>query len=122
MRFFGIMVGAGLINAMLAGMLLCRLPEIHSPTFSALFVRSILYAAIGAIAGVGGSWLYWKNPSSPFRDNAPVPFSLFALVCATGWIWVPSMMLLSEQVSPFTAAVAMIAAFALASGLRSVTY
>ena len=121
-RFFGFMVGAGLINAMLNGILLCRLPETSSSTLSSLLVRSILYVAIGAIAGVGGSWLYWKNPSSPFRDNAPVPFSLFALVCATGWIWVPSMMLLSEQISAFAAVVAMIAAFALASGLRSVTY
>lgn len=116
------MVGAGLINAMLAGMLLCHLPEIHSPPLSALFVRSLLQIVLGAIAGVGGSWLYWKNPSSPLREDSPVPFPLFALVCAAGWIWVPSMMLLSEQVSPFTAAVAMIAAFTLASDLRSVTY
>lgn len=122
MRFLGFMVGAGMINAMLAGILLCHLPEIHSPTFSTLFVRSALLIVMGVIAGVGGSWLYWKNPSSPFRENAPVPFPLFVVVCATGWIWVPSMMLLSEQVSAFTAAVAMIAAFALASGLRNVTY
>src|ERR1035438_10016761 len=30
-RFFGIMVGAGVINAMLAGILLCRLPELYRP-------------------------------------------------------------------------------------------
>ncbi len=121
-RFLGFMACAGLINAMLAGMLLCRLPEIHAPTLSALFVRSVFQIVLGAIAGVGGSWLYWKNPSSPLPENSPVPFPLFALVCAAGWIWMPSMMLLSDQFSPFTAAVAMIAAFALASGLRSVTY
>lgn len=121
-QFFFLMVGAGLINTMIAGILLCRLPELHSPTFSSLVLRAILYVFIGVVAGVGGSWLYWKNPSSPFRECSPIPFSLFALACASGWIWVPSMAAFSEQLSPITAIVAVIGAVFLAVGLRNATF
>jgi hypothetical protein len=121
-RFFGFMVGAGLMNAMIVGFLLCRLPESHAPTFASLLIRAILYVAAGALSGVGGAWLYWKSPASPFREHAPVPFPLFALACASGWVWVPSMVVFSEQISAATAFVAMVGAFVLASGLRSATY
>ena len=121
MRSFGFMVGAGLINAMIAGILLCRLPNLHSPTFSTLLARSILHVVIGVVAGVGGCWLYWKNPSSPFRERSPIPFPLFALGCASGWIWVAPMIDFSERLSPATAFVAAIGAIFLAIGLRDVT-
>lgn len=121
-RFFGLMVIAGLINAMLASIILCRLPELNSPTFSTLLVRAILHVVIGVIAGLGGSWLYWKNPSSPFRERSPIPFPLFALVCTSGWIWVPSMAIFSEQLSPAAAIVAAIGAVFLAVGLRYATF
>lgn len=121
-RFFGFMVSVGLINAMIGGFLLCRLPASHSPSLSSLLLRAVLYVAVGALAGVVGTWLYWRNPSSPFRQGAPLPFTLFALVCAAGWVWVPSMAIFSEQISAGTAFVAMIGAFVLASGLRSATH
>jgi hypothetical protein len=120
-RFFGLMVGAGLINAMIAGLLICRLLESHSPSFAPLLIRAVIYVAAGALAGVGGAWIYWKNPASLFRDNPPIPFPHFALICATGWVWVPCMIIFSEQTSPATALVAMTGAFMLASGLRNAT-
>jgi hypothetical protein len=121
-RCFGLMVSAGLINAMIAGILLCRLVELHSPTFAPLFIRAILYVIIGLLAGVVGSWLYWKNPSSLFRKHLPIPFPLFALVCASGWIWVAPMTIFSEQLSPVSAFVAVIGAIFLAVGLRNATF
>jgi len=121
-RFLGLMVGAGLVNAMIAAFMLCRLPESHAPTLASLLTRAISYVAVGASSGVVGAWFYWQNPSSPFRKNGPIPFPLFAVVCATGWIWVPSMMLFSEQVSPVTALVAGIGAMLLAVGLRKATF
>ena len=120
-RFFALMVGAGVINAMIAGFLLCGLPESHSPTLTSLLIRAVIYVAVGALAGVGGAWIYWKNPASPFRENPPIPFPHFALVCATAWVWVPCMIIFSEQVSPAAALVAMTGALILANGLRSVT-
>ena len=117
-RFFGFMVGAGLMNAMIGSFLLCRLPETNAPDLISILIRAAIYVAVAVLAGLAGTWLYWRNPSSPFRRGAPVPFALFALVCAAGWVWVPAMAILSEQLSAGTAIVAMIGAFVLASGLR----
>jgi len=121
-RFLGLMVGAGLINAMIIGFLLCRLPDSHAPAFASLLMRAIIYVALGALAGAGGTWLYWRSPASPFRAHAPIPFPLFALVCASGWVWVPSMVMFYEQISAASAFVAMIGAFVLTSGLRSAAF
>ena len=48
-RFFALMVSAGLVNAMIAGFLLCSLPDSHAPTFSSLLVRAVFYVAIGGV-------------------------------------------------------------------------
>ena len=120
-RFFCLMVIAGLLNAMIASFMLCRLPDSPMPSISSLLQRAVFYVAIGVFAGVAGAWIYWKSPSSPFRERPPIPFALFALVCAAGWAWVPSMMILSEQISPATAIVAAIGAILLAAGLRRAT-
>ena len=117
-RFFGFMVAAGLVNAMIAGRLLCQLPDSHTPTLSALLIRATSYVALGAIGGVIGAYAYWKSPSSLYREHPPIPFPLFALACASGWIWVPSMMLFWEQISAAAAMVAAIGAILLATGLR----
>ena len=119
-RFFAFVVAAGVINALLCGFLLCRLPDAHSPSLSSLLLRAAIYAAVGALAGTAGAWLYWNNPASPFRDSAPVDFRLFALACAAGWMWMPALILLYQQVTALTALVAAIAAFALAAGLRRI--
>jgi len=121
-RFFGFMVAAGLVNAMIAGRLLCQLPDSHTPTLSALLIRATSYVALGAIGGVIGAYAYWKSPSSLYREHPPIPFPLFALACASGWIWVPSMMLFWEQISAATALVAAIGAILLAIGLRKATW
>jgi hypothetical protein len=121
-RFFAFMVAAGLLNALIGGFLLCRLPESHAPSLASLLIRAALYVAVGVVGGVAGTWLYWRSPASPLRESAPMPFTLFAVVCSAGWVWVPAMAILSEQISPVTAFVAMIGAFVLAAGLRSTTY
>jgi hypothetical protein len=120
-RFLVFMVAAGLLNALIAGFLLCRLPASHTPSLKSLLVRAIVYVATGALAGIAGVYLYWNNPASPFRSTPPVPFSLFALACAAGWIWVPSMVIFSEQLSAATALVGAVGAFFLAAGLRHAT-
>jgi hypothetical protein len=121
-RFFGFMVAAGLMNALIGGFLICRLPEAHAPSLVSLLIRAACYVVVGVVGGVAGTWLYWKSPVSPLRESAPLSFPLFALVCSAGWVWVPAMAILSEQISPVTAFVAMIGAFVLATGLRGATY
>jgi hypothetical protein len=120
-RFFVLMIGAGLMNALIAGFLICRLPESHSPSLMLLCTKAAFYVLAGVLAGVGGTYLYWKNPASPFSASEPLPFGLFALVCTRGWVWVPALVILFEQLSPATAFVAMIGTFALTSGVRRVS-
>jgi hypothetical protein len=119
-RMFLFMVGTGLVNAMIAGVLLCRLPEAHDPSLSSVLARAVLYIAIGALAGIMGAYLYWHNPASSFRAHPPLPFPLFALVCAAGWIWIPAILLFYQQVSASSAGVAMIAALLLAGEIRRI--
>jgi hypothetical protein len=121
-RFLAFMVAAGLMNSMIAALFLCRLPDSHSVDFASLFWTAVMFVAIGALGGVVGSWLYWISPASPLRDGSTLPFGLFALTCAAGWVWVPAMMLFAEQVSAATAFVAMLGAFMLAIGLRRTTH
>ena len=121
-RSVAFMVGTGLINAMIAAFILCQLPPSHAPTLQSILVRATLYVGIGALAGLVGTYLHWHSPASPFRTNPPLPFSLFALVCAAGWVWVPSMGMFRQQISGLTALVAGIAAFFLTIGLRQSTY
>jgi hypothetical protein len=120
-RFLVFIVGTGLLNGLIAGFLLCRLPESHAPTLNSLVGRATIYVAVGALAGIAGIYLYWNSPSSPFRTTPPLPFSLVALASAAGWIWVPSMVIFSEQLSAATALVGAIGAFLLASALRHTT-
>ncbi|HWE84329.1 MAG TPA: hypothetical protein VG267_05255 [Terracidiphilus sp.] len=119
-RFLTFVVIAGIVNALISGFLLCRLPDAHAPTLSSLLLRAACYVALGAVAGIAGAWIYWNHPASPFRDTAPVNFRLFVLLCAAGWIWMPALIIFSEQATAITAFIAAIAAFALAAGLRTV--
>jgi hypothetical protein len=117
-RFVGFMVSAGLLNALIAAYLLCRLPQSSRPTLASLFLRALLYVAIGALAGTIGARFYWRRSISSFPSGPPIPFASFAVICAAGWVWVPAAVLLSAQDSPATAAIAAVAAVLLAANLR----
>src|SRR6185437_5252596 len=114
------LIAAGLLNALIAGVLLCRLPEDHHPRVGSLALRAALYVGIGALAGVMGTYVYWHSAANSLRADPPVPFSLFALVCTGAWVWIPAMTLFSAQLSALSAGVAMLAAFLLARELRRV--
>lgn len=120
-RFFAFTVAAGLLNAMIGSYVFCRLPDVRTLNLISLCVRASLYVLVGVLAGVAGSWFYWNYFSGSFREKPPLPFSLFALVCAAAWVWVPSMVLFSQQVSAAAALVAALGAAMLALGLRSAT-
>lgn len=118
--FAGFLVGAGLVNALIASILLCRLPDNHAPSLQGLLLRATIYVALAAFAGIAGARLYWNRSRSTFRTHPPVPFIVFALTCATGWVWVPAAVLLSRQDSPASPLIAALAAALLAIGLRRV--
>src|SRR6185437_2858903 len=83
-------------------------------------MRAVRFVVIGSLAGWMGTYVYWHFPRHSIRNEPPLPFSLFALVCAVGWMWVPAMTLFFEQDSAFGAGVAMVAAFLLVWELRRI--
>ena len=115
--FLGYFVFIGLINATIAGVLLCRLPASHAPSLSGLVLRAALYVLAGAGAGVAGAWFYWRR-SVPLRCFAPISFGTFSLICAAGWVWVPAGVLLSAQDSKATAIIGLLCGAVLGAGLR----
>lgn len=113
------LVFAGLLNSLIASILLCRLPASHAPSFFNLSARAILYVAVGAFAGTVGSWWYWRRAAS-LGSRLSVSFKLFATTCAAGWIWVPAVALLAAQDASACALVAAAGSAALAIGLRRI--
>lgn len=118
--FAGYVALAGLGNAAIAAFLLFRLPASHAPSVRSLLVRALIYVAGAVLAGTGGARFYWNRSSTPFRFDPPLSFRLFALENATAWVWVPSIVLLSRQDSPASAALSALGAALLANGLRRI--
>lgn len=111
------LVLAGLVNALIVAVLLCRLPASHEPSLIGLLVRAAAYVVLGVLAGMIGAWAYWRRARSS-GARLPLPFGLFALTCAVGWVWVPAVVLLAAQDAPAAAAIAVVGAALLAVGLR----
>ena len=118
--FAGFFVAAGLINATIAALLLCRLPDGRAPSPWGLLLRAALYVAVGAGAGVAGAYVYWRRSSNPYRLTSLMSFRDFSLVCAAGWVWVPAAVLLSAQDSKATALIGLLGGALLGAGLQRV--
>jgi hypothetical protein len=112
------LVSAGLINTLIASVVLARLPASSAPSMISLFVRATIYVAIGALAGTAGLWWYWRRASGQAKVSLPFSFKLFALTCGTAWVWAPPAVLAAEQQSAAAAGVAVLGASLLAGGLR----
>ena len=117
--FTGYVALAGLGNAAIATYLIFHLPP-NAPTLRSLLVRALIYVAGAGLAALGGARFYWNRSSAPFRFDPPLSFRTFALVDATAWVWVPSIVLLSRRDSPASAVLSALAAALLASGMRRI--
>jgi hypothetical protein len=118
-RFFGFMLAAGMLNAVIVAWIVCRLPGDYFPSLASLLARAVFCVAATTLAGVAAARFYWDRAPRPPASSAQVRFSIFALASASGWVWIPSAMLLSTQNSPATAMLAGVGAAILASGLRA---
>lgn len=119
-RFVGFLVSAGLINASIAAILLCKLPDAHFPSLTALLLRATIYVAVASLAGLMGARFYWNRSSTPFSSDPPLSFSLFAQANAAGWVWVPAVVILLTQDSLASPILAVLGAAILATGLRKI--
>ena len=116
--FVSFFVSAGLVNATIAALLLCRLPDTQGPSLRGLLMRAAIYVILGAASGVAGAYFYWRTSSNPYRRTAPISFGAFSLICAGGWVWVPAAVLLSAQDSKATAVIGFLCGVVLGTGLR----
>lgn len=116
--FIGFFVSVGLVNAAIAAVLLCRLPQANWLSLPALLLRATLYVLIGAAAGVVGAWLYWRRFSNRYRMHSPIAFGPFSVICASAWVWVPAAVLLSTQDSKATVWIGLLCGASLGAGLR----
>ncbi len=121
-RFIVFMLAVGLMNALIAGFIVCRLPDDNSPSLASLLIRAACYVAVGAAGGIVGTCIYWQNPWTATNQQPPIPFPLLALVCVSGWVWIPAILIFGESLSAGAAVVAMIGTYALVAGLRRAAY
>jgi hypothetical protein len=107
---------AGSLGTFLVELSLCRWPAPHplSPT-EALF-KAATYVSIAVLSGAAINRLLWF----PSRMAPSVSLSLFTIASAIGWIWIPSVVLLSRQRSIAAVLMAALAAVMMASGLRRI--
>jgi hypothetical protein len=117
-RPIALFAGAGLLNALIAAILLCRLPEAQFPSVPAVLSRAFGYVLLSAIAGAAGAWFYWRRSSAADQLVQVIPFRLFALICAASWIWVPAAVLMAGHDSPMATGIAALGGAILAVGLR----
>jgi hypothetical protein len=114
--YLGILIIAGSLTSLVAEYLLCQWHAAHTLSLASAFLRALTYVSAAVISGLAVTWLFW----GPFRMRASPSLSLFALSSAVGWIWIPSVVLLSRQRSIGAALVGAMGAALMAVGLRKV--
>jgi hypothetical protein len=114
--YLGVLIVAGSLTSLVAEYLLCQWPAAHSLSLAAAFLAALAYVSAAVLSGLVATWFVW----APSRMRASSSLSLFALTSAVGWIWIPSVVLLSRQRSIGAALVGAMGAALMAIGLRKV--
>jgi hypothetical protein len=114
--YLGVLIIAGSLTSLVAEFLLCQWPAAHSLSPSVAFLVALVYVSAAVLSGLAVTWFFW----APSRMSSSSSLSLFALSSAVGWIWIPSVVLLSRQRSIGSALVGAMGAALMATGLRKV--
>jgi hypothetical protein len=112
----GFLIIAGALTALVGQLLLCLLPGVHSPSLAVALLAALAYVSAAVLCGVAATRFFW----APSRMSSSSSMTLFALAGAVGWIWIPSIVLLSRQGSIGAALVAVMGAALMAIGLGKV--
>ena len=111
-----VLLFAGSLGAFLVAWLFCRWPPPHPLSPAAAILTAFTYVSIAMLSGAASTGFFWF----PSGMASSVSLSLFTIVSAIGWIWVPTVVLLSRQRSMSAVPAAAIAAVVMASGLRKI--
>jgi hypothetical protein len=113
---YSVLIVAGSLTSFLAESFVCRWLSPKSILLGPVFLTAFAYVFAAVLSGIAGTCVFW------FRSRtAPSPsLSLFLLTSAVGWVWVPSILLLSQQDSIGAVLAGTLGAAAMANGLRKV--
>jgi hypothetical protein len=107
---------AGSLGTLLVELSLCQWPTPHPLSPTAAFFKAAIYVSIAVLSGAAINRFLWF----PSRMAPSISLSLFTIASAIGWIWIPSVVLLSRQRSIAAFPMAALAAAMMASGLRKI--
>jgi len=94
----------------------CRWPAPHHLSPAAAALAAIAYISLAVLSGSAATLLFWASA----RRSATVSLGLFIAVSAIGWVWIPSVVLLSRQHSLGALAVAISAGAVVAAATRKI--
>jgi hypothetical protein len=115
-RYVAAVLVAGALGTLLVELWLCEWPAPQTLSPKAAFFKAATYVSMAVLSGAAINRLLWFPPGM-----APsVSLSLFTIASAIGWIWIPSVVLLSRQRSLAAVPLAALAAIMMASGLRRI--
>ena len=112
--YLGVLIIAGSLTSLVAEYLLCQWPAAHSLSLASAFLAALTYVSAAVLSGLAATWFFW----APSRMSPSSSLRLFALSSAVGWIWIPSVVLLSRQSSIGAVLVGAMGAALMAIGLR----
>jgi hypothetical protein len=107
---------AGSLGTFLVELSLCQWPAPHPLSPTAALFTAATYVSIAVLSGAAINRFLWF----PSRMAPSVSLSLFTIASAIGWIWIPSVVLLSRQRSIAAILLAALAAVMMATGLRKI--
>jgi hypothetical protein len=109
-----VLIIAGTVTSLIAESLLCGWAVAHTLSPLAAFLAALAFVSAAVLAGVAATWFFW----APNQMKPSSSLSLFALTSAVGWIWIPSVVLLSQQRSIAAVLIGTMGAALMAIGLR----
>ncbi len=112
--YVAVLLFAASLGVFLVESFLCRWPAPHPLSSAEAFFTALMYIFVAVLAGATITRLLCLRSGM----ISSVPSSRFILASAIGWIWLPSVVLLSRQRSIAAPLVAGIAAAVMAVGLR----
>jgi hypothetical protein len=107
---------AGALGTLLVELWLCEWPAPHPLSPTAALLKAVTYVSMAVLSGAAINRLLWFPP----KLAPSVSLSTFTIASAIGWIWIPSLVLLSRQRSIAAFLLAALAAATMASRLSKI--
>jgi hypothetical protein len=114
--YVAVMIVGSSLSVFFVESLLCRWHALNPPSPTAAFFKAVTYVLVAVLSGATSTCFFWF----PSGIRSSVSLILFTIVSAIGWIWVPTIVLLSRQPSVCAVLIAAIVAVVMASSLRKI--